>query len=204
MGRPRSPDYETQRDTILRRSVDAFAEHGYPSTSMAQIALACGTSKAGLYHYYRSKESILFDLLDRYTARLERVVVAVGDHKPPARDHLRGLVRVLMAEYRDSRAYHLALLNDVKFLDEPSRELIRARERRIVEVFSDVIERAWPGRIGAAARTPTTMALLGMVNFTFAWLRPEGPMSHEQYAELVIGLWEHGMQGEPPVRHDPL
>jgi AcrR family transcriptional regulator len=201
MGRPRSPDYEAQREAILERSVDAFAEHGYPSTSMARIALACGTSKASLYHYYRSKESILFDLLDRHTARLERVVTGVGSRGLPARDELREMVRSLMAEYRDSRAYHLALLNDVKFLDERARDLIRARERGIVETFSAVIERAWPGRITPGARTPTTMALLGMINFTFAWLRPQGPMTHEQYAELVIGLWEHGIQGEPPGRH---
>jgi hypothetical protein len=28
-----------------------------------------------------------------------------------------------------------------------------------------------------------------MINFTFAWLRPDGPMSHERYADLVTGLW---------------
>jgi hypothetical protein len=54
------------------------------------------------------------------------------------------------------------------------------------------------------------MALLGMINFTFAWLRPDGPMSYEQYADLVIGLWEHGLDdGLPslrealPVQHRP-
>ncbi len=203
MGRPRSPDYETQRDAILARSVEAFAEHGYPGTSMAQIALACGTSKAGLYHYYQSKESILLDLLDRHTGQLERVVTRIVGRGLPARDELRELVRALMAEYRDSRAYHLALLNDVKFLDEVSRNRIRSRERAIVEAFANAIDRAWPGRIAGRARTPTTMALLGMINFTFAWLRPKGPMTHEQYAELVISLWEHGIDGLPQARPGP-
>jgi hypothetical protein len=40
------------------------------------------------------------------------------------------------------------------------------------------------------------MALLGMINFTFAWLRPDGPMSHEQYAQLEIDLWERGLGAE--------
>jgi hypothetical protein len=42
------------------------------------------------------------------------------------------------------------------------------------------------------------MALLGMINFTFAWLRPDGPMSYERYAQLVIELWDHGLQAAPP------
>src|SRR5690606_3525479 len=111
------------------------------------------------------------------------------------RDELRELVRAFLAEYRHSRAYHVALLNDVKSLDEPLRERIRERERGIVEAFADALGRGWPARMAAEHRKPLTMALLGMINFTFAWLRPDGPMTHEQYADLVIALWERGLDG---------
>lgn len=195
MARPRAADYEDHRDRILARAVQAFADIGYPSASMAALAAACDTSKAGLYHYYPSKEAILFDSLDRYTARLLAIAQAVRARRLPAREEVRELVRGLLAEYRHSRAYHVALLNDVKFLDEPLREQIRAREREIVEAFAEALERGWPSRMSAASRKPLTMALLGMINFTFAWLRPEGPMTHEQYADLVIGLWERGLDG---------
>ncbi|MCM5570937.1 TetR/AcrR family transcriptional regulator [Burkholderiaceae bacterium FT117] len=208
MARPRAADYEVQRDRILARAVEAFADTGYPSASMSALADACGTSKAGLYHYYPSKEAILFDSLDRYTARLSGIVDDVVARRLPPREAVRALVRGFVAEYRHSRAYHVALLNDVKFLDEPLRERIRAREREIVEAFADALERGWPTRLNAANRTPLTMALLGMINFTFAWLRPDGPMTHDQYAEMVIGLWERGLEGLPAgaggpgARHD--
>ena len=89
----------------------------------------------------------------------------------------------------------MALLNDVKFLDAPLRDRIHARERRIVDAFAGALERGWPKRMRAETRKPLTMALLGMINFTFAWLRPDGPMTHDQYAELVIELWERGLEG---------
>lgn len=195
MARSRSADYDSQRDRILALAVRAFAETGYASATMAALATACGTSKARLYHYYPSKEAILFDSLDRYTARLCELVAGVRARLLPARDELHALVRALLVEYRHSREYHVALLNDVKFLDEPKRERIRSREREIVEALADTLERAWPQRVRGSQRKPMTMALLGMVNFTFAWLRPDGPMSYEQYAELVIDLWENGLQG---------
>ena len=74
MARSRSADYDSQRDRILALAVRAFAETGYASATMAALASACGTSKARLYHYYPSKEAILFDSLDRYTARLGEIV----------------------------------------------------------------------------------------------------------------------------------
>jgi AcrR family transcriptional regulator len=204
MARSRAADYDSQRDEILSLAVRAFADIGYPSATMAALAAACGTSKARLYHYYPSKEAILVDSLERYTARLKSIADEVRGRGLAPRDELGALVRAFLAEYRHSREYHVALLNDVKFLDEAPRARIRAREREIVEAFADTLERAYPGRMRSDARKPLTMALLGMINFTFAWLRPEGPMSYEQFAELVIGLWERGLADGAPAERPPL
>ncbi|MFM1989918.1 MAG: hypothetical protein RJA99_2875 [Pseudomonadota bacterium] len=192
MARPKAADYDAQRDHILALATAAFAELGYPSASMAQLAQACGTSKARLYHYFPSKESLLFESLDRYTRRLLERVEAVRARGLPPREELAELVRTLMVEYRDSRERHVALLNDVKFLAPGQREQVRAQQRAVVDAVADTLQRVAPGRFGPDERKPATMALFGMINFTFAWLRPDGPMSHERYAELVIDLWERG------------
>ncbi len=192
MARPKALDYDDQRDRILALATAAFSEIGYPSASMAQLALACGTSKARLYHYFPSKESLLFESLDRYVERLVALVDAVKARGLAPRDELAALVRSLLIEYRDSRERHVALLNDVKFLADAQRERIESRQRAVVDAVADTLERVAPGRFDAGERKPATMALFGMINFTFAWLRPDGPMSYERYAELVIELWERG------------
>ena len=195
MGRNKSADHDAQRERILAAAVSAFSEVGYPSASMAQLAAACGTSKAALYHYYPSKEALLFDALDGYTRRLIALGETAMARGLPPREQLAALLRDFMVEYRDARDYHVALLNDVKFLAEPQRETIRAQERAVVAMFRRAIEAAWPERMRGDAAMPTTMALLGMINFTFAWLRPDGPMSHERFAELALALWEKGLAG---------
>jgi len=193
VARPKASDYDAQRDAILALATAAFAELGYASASMAQLAAACGTSKARLYHYFPSKEAILFESLDRYTRRLLALARGVRARGLAPRDELAELVRTLLMEYRDSRPRHVSLLNDVKFLAPAQRDPIEAQQRAVVEVVADTLDRVAPGRFAAHERKPATMALLGMINFTFAWLRPDGPMSHERYAELVIDLWERGL-----------
>ncbi len=193
MARPKAPDHNAQRDRILASATQAFAQLGYARASMSQLAQACGTSKAGLYHYFPSKEALLFESLDRYTRRLSERLHTVQATALPAHEELAHLVRALLTEYRDSRAHHIALLNDVKFLGAEQREQIQAQERVVVQAVARSLHRVAPERLSGAHRTPTTMALLSMVNFTFAWLRPDGPMTYEQYAELVIDLWTRSL-----------
>lgn len=49
---------------ILSKSMEMFLEHGYDNTPMSRLAKELGLSKAGLYHHYPSKESLLFDVID--------------------------------------------------------------------------------------------------------------------------------------------
>ena len=63
MARPRSADHGIKRRAILDRSAALFARNGYDRTAMAEVAAACGVSKALLYHYYDSKDALLFDIL---------------------------------------------------------------------------------------------------------------------------------------------
>lgn len=189
MARPKSADHAQQRERILEAGVHAFARSGYASASMATLAADCGTSKAGIYHYFAGKDAILFEALEAYTRRLLQVVQQVEARALPARDTLSGMVQALMTEYRDARDQHVCLLNDVAFLAEPQRRIIEDQQRMIVNVLARAVERATPGRFAAHELKPATMALFGMINFTFAWLRSDGPMSHEHYADLVIQIW---------------
>ena len=196
MARPRAADHDAQRARVLDLACAAFAEVGYPAASMADLAQACGLSKATLYHYFPSKAALLFESLDAYTRQLRAQVDAVRAQGLDPRAELAALIRTLVVSYRDARHRHIALLNDVRHLPEPQREQIRAQQRAVVQGLADTLDRVAPGRFGEGERTPATMALFGMINFTFAWMRPDGPMSYERYAELVIGLCERGFVGE--------
>jgi AcrR family transcriptional regulator len=196
MARTRAADYDTQRDRILACAVEAFARTGYAAASMSMLAAACNVSKATLYHYYPSKQALLFEALDRYTKRLvalfQETAAGVGTHP---REHLRHTLRALMTEYRDSHAYHAALLHDLRFLAPDQAEQVRAQQRAVVSALGELIERAAPGSTVSAERSVVTMALLGMINFTFAWLKPDGPVSHERFADLATRLWLDGLDG---------
>ncbi len=197
MARPKSSQHELKRDEILDVAAQCFADRSYPAASMNDIAAACGASKARLYHYYESKEAILFDLLDRYTQRL---LALIGQAEATAqrgnlddRAALHELVRAFLEEYENSATRHVALLHDTKFLGEAQRDLIVNRQRDVVSAMTRFLRRAYPQRVTPANQTPVTMMLFGMINWTFTWLRPGGAISYSAFAEEVVAMLENGL-----------
>jgi AcrR family transcriptional regulator len=73
-GRPKAGG-EDKRERILNESLDLFAVHGYAGTSLGDIAQAADISKAGLLHYFSTKEELFAAVLER---RDERTVHAVA------------------------------------------------------------------------------------------------------------------------------
>jgi len=197
MARPRSASHDLKRDQILDVAAQCFARQSFPAASMNDIAAACGTSKARLYHYYESKEAILFDLLDRYTQRL---LALIGEAEARAqrknlseREALNELVRAFLTEYENSATRHQALVSDTKFLGETQRDLIVNRQRDVVAAFTRFLRRAYPQRMTVANQTALTMMLFGMINWTFTWLRPGGAMSYAAFADEVVAMLEGGL-----------
>jgi AcrR family transcriptional regulator len=197
MARPKSSQHELRREEILDVAAQCFADRSYPAASMNDIASACGTSKARLYHYYDSKEAILFDLLDRYTQRL---LSLIGEAEATAqrrglddRGALHQLVRAFLQEYESSATRHVALLHDTKFLGPVQRELILNRQRDVVAAVTRFLHRAYPARLTQTNQTAVAMMLFGMINWTFTWLRPGGPLSYGGFADEVIAMLEGGL-----------
>ncbi|MES2632217.1 MAG: TetR/AcrR family transcriptional regulator [Pseudomonadota bacterium] len=197
MARPKSSQHELKRDEILDIAAQCFADKSYPAASMNDIAAASGTSKARLYHYYESKEAILFDLLDRYTQRL---LAVIGQAEATAqrrnlddRAALHELIRSFLDEYQTSATRHVALLSDTKFLGEVQRDLILNRQRDVVSAVTRFLRRAYPDRVTPVNQTPVTMMLFGMINWTFTWLRPGGPMRYADFADEVVALLDKGL-----------
>ncbi len=191
MPRGKALSHDLQRDAILNASAEIFAELGYASATMQQIAARCGVSKSLLYHYYTGKDSILFDLLDHYTRRLLEIVNAVEQLELSPRIKLDELIRRFVFEYEHSRARHTVLLRDVRFLPAAQGKQVIDAQKQMVNAYAANIAAAQ--NIPVARAKALAMALFGMINWTFTWLRPAGELSYAQFAETVVAFMSGGL-----------
>jgi AcrR family transcriptional regulator len=219
MARTRAATYDAQREFILETAAAAFAELGFPSASMNDIARRCGVSKGLLYHYYTSKERLLFDVTEQYTRRLVALVEEAERRVRDPAKRLPELIRLFLEEYQTSQARHMVLLHDLRFLPDAERRLVVENQRRVIDSFAKAIRAAHglPGNLPIVK--PVTMMLFGMMNWTFTWLKPDtneatppshsgplprgergtrrtlraGTISYAEYADLVAEVFAAGV-----------
>lgn len=194
MARTRALDYDAKRQVILQQSAKLFAQFGYPGTSIAMIAEACGVSKALLYHYYPDKEAVLFDILlthlDDLIAGVEAAVEAA-----PENERIHAIAAALLEAYRDADAEHQIQIANLKLLPADRQETLRALERRLVTFLADAIAAELPGIGRGPLLKPVTMSAFGMLNWHYLWFREGKGLSRADYATLVTGLIKSGAAG---------
>ena len=200
MGRGRAAGYNDQREMILEQAAHLFARRGYPSTSMNQVAEACGLSKATLYHYYKDKYSLLVSIAEGHVSRLQALVVEVEAEALVPELRLRELIRRIVEEYADAQDAHRVLTEDVKFLDEADRERVLDHERDVVSGFARAVAEVRGESLQAELSKPLTMLLFGMINWMFTWMKPEGELDYDAMAPIVADLFMGGLTAVKPPK----
>jgi AcrR family transcriptional regulator len=190
MARPQSPDYDKRREAILRAAARLYARRGFQGASVADLAKACRTSKSLIYHYFPSKDDILYAAmaahLDALVAAAEEAVRAGG-----AEARLRALTRAFMRLYVGAEDSHKVLLNELDNLPPARRAEVVAKQRRIIGAVEALVRELRPD--SGALTLPLTMLFFGMINWTHTWFRRGGAVSANRLAEIVVELMLGGL-----------
>jgi AcrR family transcriptional regulator len=189
MARTRANDYDKKRLGILSRSAALFAAHGYTGTSITMIAEACGVSKALMYHYYSSKDAVLFDLLSDHLQHLVAVVDAASQSSSDGKERLFAISAALLEAYRGADAEHQVQIASLKLLPAAQQESLKEMERRLVAPVSDALVAAIPSVAGKRhLLKPLTMSFFGMLNWHYLWFREGKGITRDKYARMVTAL----------------
>jgi len=192
VARTRAIDYEQKQETILLTAARLFSSDGVERTSMAAVAAECGYSKALLYHYYESKEELLFDIVSRHLALLQSTVAEAAEQETIAEQALGAMVKALLLAYAQNEYQHRIQLAGLASLTTEHTKQINQMERELVAHFAEVIKRIMPQDQAPQLLKPVTMSLFGMLNWHYMWFRDKGQLSRDDYAELATKLIIHG------------
>lgn len=188
MPRKRAAGYDNQRETIIEQAAALFARNGFVGTSMNEVALACGLSKASLYHYFADKHQLLMHICEDHIDRLCALVDEVAQQELDPEPRLRLLIQRFVEEYRDAQNEHRVLTEDVRFLEPGDQKRILTGERKVVKAVAEAMCAVRPELDRSRMAKPLAMLLFGMINWMFMWLKPDGELTHERMAVVVSDL----------------
>lgn len=189
MARTQAAEYDQRREAIVAAAAALFASRGFTGASVADIAQRGKISKSLVYHYYESKEDILYDVMVSHVRALEEAARAVMIGKEEPQRKLRELTHRFMALYVGAVDRHKVLLNDLDHLPKARRTEIVGVQRRLIEIVQKLlveIEPALKRKSGAAFAA--AMLYFGTINWTHTWFDPRGPVSAGALAEMAVDL----------------
>lgn len=186
MARTQAADYDRRREAIVDRAARLFASSGFRGTSVSDLAKACETSKSLLYHYYPSKEDVLYAVMSSHIDQLcEDVELVMARNDAPA-ERLHALIHSFMGHYVGAADRQKVLLNELDSLPPERRASIVAKQRRVVDAVQGLLAELDPRFSDPVQARVQAMLLFGMINWTHTWFDPGGPVSADALADLAL------------------
>src|SRR5438552_18994890 len=118
MARTRSENYDGIYLGILTNAAALFSAQGYMRSSIADLADACQISRGALYHYFDSKEAILFAILDAHVRQMIADVEAAMASQSDTLARFRAAIRAIVELNARSTNEQRVILNDLSFLSD--------------------------------------------------------------------------------------
>lgn len=192
-----------RRLDIARAAATVFRRKGFAASTVEDIAGALGMTKGSLYYYFRDKGDILFFCQNWSLDRMLEAADRIRRARLRPSEKVAALVREQMGYMLDELAGTAAHIQTDALAGARWRKLVAKRDR---------FERAWRAIVQDGIRRrefrdldakAAVRAILGAVNWTITWFRPDGPETSGRLAEkfadvFVAGLRrrERGKQGE--------
>jgi TetR/AcrR family transcriptional regulator, cholesterol catabolism regulator len=182
---------------ILEAASRVFRARGLHAAGMRDIAAELGMAVGNLYYYFRDKEDLLAFVQESALSRLLENAARVRALDLPADRRLQLLLEehvVGLNDPEEGTPGSLAHL-EVEALGEERRAAVLARRDEYEQTVRALIEEGMDqGMFRRADPKVASLALLGSVNWTVKWFRPEGGKSAREIGRQIADMMVRGLE----------
>ncbi len=196
IGRPRSTvDGQTVPQRLLNVARTLFAEKGFEGTSVQDVVVAAGVTKGAMYHYFSSKDDLLYEIYGRVLRmqmeRLEKFVSQEGS----VEERLHAAAADVVATTIENLDSTTIFFRSLHQLSEEKQKEIRRERRRYHETFRAMVVE---GQQSGVFRDDVSADLcvdffFGSVHHLPMWWKPRGQLSGQEVGRSFADLFIAGL-----------
>ncbi|MFA8438449.1 TetR/AcrR family transcriptional regulator [Pueribacillus sp. YX66] len=184
---------KSTKEKITDTALKLFEMYGYNKVTVDKIVQESGTSKGGFYHNFKSKDELLFTIHDYFiTYVLDKAEEAYEKWNTPA-ERLYEIVKSFVMMFEKYRAHVTVFYQESLYLAAEFTEKVEKKRDRYKEIMFSVVQEGI--NIGEFRKeVPVeimSMAIFGMINWTYRWYKTDGTYSLEEIAAIFADLIMH-------------
>jgi TetR/AcrR family transcriptional regulator, cholesterol catabolism regulator len=180
---------EDRAGHIYRVAAEIMCHKGYEATSMNDIADGVGLTKAGVYHYIRGKEDLLYAIMSFGLDMVDQDVIAPAREIADPELRLRTMIDRHATRIMEQGGAVTILLEEMNALTPAHQRIIRSRKRAYFEMVRTALDQLLvEGKLRDLDPTVATFSLFGMILWISRWYRRTGSLSPNRAAVDVLEI----------------
>ncbi|MBK5106409.1 MAG: TetR family transcriptional regulator [Burkholderiales bacterium] len=195
---------EARRLDILRAAARVFRRSGVAAAGMREIAEEADLSPGNLYYYFAGKDELLFFCQDRTLDRMLAAAAAARASTIPVVDQLRAVIGAHLHYTLDELEGATAHLEIDMLADDLRRGIIDKRDQYEHAVRALITKGVKRGEFAPCDAALVARAILGALNWTVRWYRPDGAQSVAAIAEGLANYLLRGIAAAPQEPTEPV
>ena len=193
-------NYDRRLSEILRCATEVFCDKGFAAASIRDISRASGSSLAGLYYYFKSKDHLLFliqqEAFSSLLAALEKKLAGARDPEQALRTFIENHLEHFVGNPKQAQV----LSHESDTLKGPYQEEITALKRKYYRECLSLVEqlqqtRPLRGQLRGMNSRLAVLSLFGMMNWIYTWYNPAVDGNWKGIADHMATIFLNGVLG---------
>jgi len=183
------------RDKLIRKAIYLFYHKGYADTSIREIGAEAGISTSLLYHYFKNKQQILFEIINTAAQDLIETLLEIENRISDPLDCLREMLIAHTVHFSIKRKKESKILvEELYWLRGKQKDIIKNAQREIYGIYMRKHKKLKKlGVLNEIDLTVLNFSIFGVINGFFRWYKEGGRMPKEAVAEEIVRFVFHGM-----------
>lgn len=180
---------------IARAAAKLFNEKGYLETSMDDISTAAQLSKGGIYHYFSSKNEILYFISTHFMGLLLKGLDQELEKIKDNFSKIQFIISRHIGFYTKYISEAKTTIHEGHLLPPEYFKIIAEQERQYHQIVSHVLSDFFEGHLSQEQLKVLTFILFGTCNGIYFWYDPKGSMAPEELSEIISDIFCKGLLG---------
>jgi AcrR family transcriptional regulator len=186
----------SNKEQILKAATHLFASKGFDATSVRNIAQKTGLSVPGMFHYFSSKEEILYEIMTGFMDNAYKKIMEIYSADIDPIKKLSEICKFYVKQYAGHKQQLTILISEMKSLNPEHQRICIKKERNYVKALKNLFEELTKKKLlKPIDHSILAFIFFGMVHWTYQWYNPEakGGVRPNQLGKIFSDVFLKGI-----------